>query len=209
MLLISQYWITLCHLMLLNLLALIIPGPDFYTVMHRSLRDGKIGGIAATCGICASECCHFTYIILGAATFIQHHPWTLLLVKITGSLYLLYLGITLLKNTRNTDTPPPPYAQKNAAFITGFLCNITNPKAIIFYMSLFSVTVDSHTPLPILILYGLGLVATTFLWFMLVAMLMSTHTLQSKLHRASHYIEKGTGLILIVISIKLAMSLEY
>lgn len=150
----------------IHFLAVVAPGPDFAVVVQQSISWGrKIGAITAL-GIGAGISVHVLYTILGFGLLIQTNELIFNVVKLISSLYLIYLGFSLIKiNFRE------PHLEKNgisshlinekriqsskSAFLRGFLTNATNPKATIFFLGIFSTIVSQSTPIHIQLLYGI------------------------------------------------------
>ena len=93
-----------------------------------------------------------------------------------------------------------------AAFATGFVTNGLNPKATLFFLSLFTVVIDPHTPLMVQAGYGIYLALATALWFCLVAMLFSQPRVRAGFTRLGHWFDRLMGAVLIGLGIKLAFS---
>ena len=208
----SYYGSTILQLALLNLVALVAPGSDFAIVSRNSILYGRKIGVYTALGITLGELFHLSYIILGAHIFIINNIWVLNLVKGAGCLYLLYLGYNMIiskeggsdfKNENELQNYPVMKAIK-----TGALTNALNPKAIMFFISIFSVVIDINTPLSMMILYGIVILITTFAWFAIVAIFFTHKKIRNKLLKIKHWIERFTGVLLIVIGLKLAFTTE-
>ncbi|MBW4980835.1 LysE family transporter, partial [Marinobacter adhaerens] len=85
--------------------------------------------------------------------------------------YLLYIGFKALRAQ-----PAKPVAEgelhrevgertARGAFTAGFVTNGLNPKATLFFLSLFTVVINPHTPLAIQAGYGVYLAVATAVWF--------------------------------------------
>jgi len=210
----SSYGVTLIQVAILNIVALVSPGPDFAIVVRNSLAHSRRAGLMTAAGITAGETVHISYILLGVGVVIAKTLWLLTTIKIAGCLYLTYLGIQLLrakKEELNLDVlqEVQPAVNNFKAFQTGAATNILNPKAILFFISIFSVVVDSNTPLSILMLYGVVMLVSTFTWFSIVALFFSNAQIRNRFVAVKHWIDRITGGLLIAISIKLALTKEY
>ena len=209
----SPYHDTMVQLALLNLVALISPGPDFAIVIRNSIIYGRRFGFFTILGIQLGEMIHLTYIVLGMHIFVVNNMWILTIVKFVGCLYLIYLGIKMLfTQAENSETDFKKNIKNYSLFQainTGFLTNLLNPKAIIFFISVFSITVDINTPPNILFVYSLIIISTSIFWFGIVAMVFTHASIRNKMLSIKHWIDRGTGILLILISIKLALTTEY
>lgn len=93
-----------------------------------------------------------------------------------------------------------------AAFVAGFMTNGLNPKATLFFLSLFTVVINPHTPLLIQAGYGAYLALATGLWFCLVALLFSHARVRSGFARMGHWFDRGMGAVLVALGIKIAFT---
>ncbi len=120
--------------------AYLIPGPDFAVILRQATRTRRSGVLAAV-GAQTGLCLHMLLAVLGLSAVLARHPDALVLVRIVGGLYLVWLGASLAWKARNLRTTA---RDENAAtgggtdreaFMQGFLTNVTNPKAILFFAS--------------------------------------------------------------------------
>jgi hypothetical protein len=71
--------------------------------------------------------------------------------------------------------------------------NGLNPKATLFFLSLFTVVINPHTPLMVQAGYGIYLAAATATWFCLVAMLFSQQRVRAGFARMGHWFDRTMG----------------
>ncbi|SVE05656.1 uncharacterized protein METZ01_LOCUS458510, partial [marine metagenome] len=90
-------------------------------------------------------------------------------------------------------------------FLVGFLTNILNPKAILFFISLFSVFIDQSTSVYIKIIYGIWMVFFTGVWFCIVSIFFTSNYSKIFINKYSIKISKIMGVILLLISIKVIL----
>lgn len=97
---------------------------------------------------------------------------------------------TAPKAMRNT-TP-----SARSSLLKGFFCNVLNPKAPLYFVSLFTVLLSPDLPLAQLLLYGLWMMALQLAWFSAVALLLSQPRLQAAFMRGRHWVDRACGLAL-------------
>ncbi len=206
----SSYLSTLIQIVLLNFIVLISPGPDFAVVTHNSLVYGRRTGIMTAFGITLGELVHLSYIILGFGSIISKNFWLLTIIKFCGCLYLVSIGFKMLfSRPQKTDLAIENKSiSSKRAILKGALTNFLNPKAILYFLSIFSIVVDFDTPAYILSIYGISILASTFGWFSLVAIFFSISKINNKLTSIRHWIDRITGGVLILLSVKLALTQE-
>lgn len=194
--------------MLITLLAVISPGPDFAMVTRNSYMFGRRAGLLSALGIALGVQLHVAYTMFGVAVFLEHSPRLLLLAKLVGAAYLIYIGIktTLNRTVLAFDDPFEQCVSSMEAFRTGFLCNALNPKTMLFVVSTFSQIVRPDTPLPVEFGYGLFMSIAHWGWFSLVAIFFTRQTLRTAMIRKQRLFERTIGSILIGLGAVLAGS---
>lgn len=190
------------------LLGAMLPGPDFAVVTKNSLLHSRKAGIYTALGIGAAIWVHMAYCVLGIAVILQKSPWIFHVIQYAGALYLTYLGVMLLKpHTAETiGTTPNTHASSTTlsnakAFQQGFICNLLNPKATLFFLTLFSAIATPQTTLLLNLVYAAEIYFTAMLWFCSLAYLISHKVVTTWLNNSTKMIEKILGLILLGLAV--------
>lgn len=205
----SQYVIELASLMAIFTFAIISPGADLAMVMRQSIVHGRRQAIITSFGIGAALMVHVTYTILGLGLIISQSIYLFNIVKWCGVAYLLYIGIKALRAGRTevtVDAATGNEKQQSAlkAFGLGFAANVLNPKAVFFFLSIFSTVVGAHTPIAIKFGYGVVMASCLIAWFVGVSLFMTTPRMRAAFSRASKWIDRTSGLVFIALGLKLA-----
>ena len=87
----------------------------------------------------------------------------------------------------------------------GFMTNALNPKATIFFLSIFTTLVSVTTPLKIQIFYGLWMCAVNALWFMVVAKVFSYSSIRNQFLKNIKLFERLMGGILVILALNLLL----
>lgn len=193
-----------------HLLAAASPGPDFVMVSQQALTNGRKAGLLCSFGIALGLSVHIAYSAFGLAAIIANSVNGLLIIKMLGGSYLVYLGIKGLRSK------PRKHEEKIAGGILekssvktigkGFLCNVLNPKAPIYFVSLFTIVLSPDIPLHYLAIYGFWIMILQFLWFSFVAMILSSPPVSKKFNKYSHYIDRILGGAMIGLGVKVITS---
>lgn len=183
----------------ISIFAVISPGPDFAMVSRNSLTLSRQAGTLTAIGIGLGVIVHVTYTIMGIGVILHQSLVLFTLLKIAGSIYLIWLGIKMVKAKPQTQEVDKPQSAPNglAAMKMGFMTNALNPKTSIFIVSLFMQVVRADTPPIILIGYGLLIAIIHMIWFSLVARFFSTQTVRKKIINIRGWIDRFFGLLLI------------
>lgn len=206
-----MYWMEFLTVALVHLLAVASPGPDFAVVVRESVTRGQQSGSWTAVGVGAGILVHVAYSLLGIGLIVSQSIMLFNLFKWLAAAYLFYLGYQALRakpmavaDSALSSIRPPLSAGR--AFAIGFVTNGLNPKATLFFLSLFTVVIDPHTPLAVQAGYGVYLAFATGLWFCLVAWLFSRERVRASFARMGHWFDRVTGAVLIGLGIRLAAS---
>lgn len=199
-------------LALIHFLAVVAPGPDFTITISQSVRFGRRTGLFTALGIGAGISIHVLYTLLGVGALMHSAAWLLMLAKVAGSGYLLYLGVRLLRAAPRqvgemAMVTGAASQSPRQAFSMGFLTNAMNPKATLFFLSIFTTVVSASTPLAIQAGYGVWMCLVNAAWFALVSMLFSSEAVRRSFIRLGHWFERLMGLVLVIFAARLVLSL--
>lgn len=194
---------------LVHLLAVASPGPDFAVIVRQSITYGKKTALWSSLGLGFGILSHVCYTMLGIGVLISHSIIAFNIMKTVGALYLVYIGIKCLKaspqsSTLDFEQPRNALPTVPKAIWTGFLTNGLNPKATLFFLSLYTVVITPQTPLVIQGIYGVYMAVATVLWFSMLSLFFGNHHIRSRFLRIGHWFERTTGAVLILLGIKLA-----
>tara|TARA_B100000902_G_scaffold353298_1_gene364627 strand:+ start:243 stop:854 length:612 start_codon:yes stop_codon:yes gene_type:complete len=189
---------------ILHLFAVASPGPDFALVTRQSLRYNRKVAIWTSLGIGAGILFHSLLAITGLVLLITSNELFSTILKIIGSLYLLYLGVNSILGSKeevnneeeNTNT------DKFNGFLAGLITNITNVKAILFFVTVFSVVIDTGNNL-YLLLYGAYMALATFIWFSIISFVFTSEGFKSRFSSFLGLFEKIIGFTLILLSLQI------
>ncbi|MEK7184974.1 MAG: LysE family transporter, partial [Patescibacteria group bacterium] len=164
---------------IVHLFAVMSPGPDFAMVTRNSLIYSRKIAVYTSLGIALGISIHVTYSLLGIGFIISKSIFLFNLIKYIGATYLIYIGYKSLKarpaekNEDNSITPLSMLLKKEisikSAIWSGFLTNVLNPKATLFFLALFTQVINPMTPKFIQMLYGIEMMLITFLWFSIIS----------------------------------------
>lgn len=171
----------------------------------------KRTGIFSALGLALGILVHITYSLVGIGLLISKSIVVFSVIKYLGAAYLIYIGIRSIKSnpkqTAEEQTKVTPSDLTSfQAIKTGFLTNVLNPKATLFFLALFTQVIHQTTPLYIKLFYGVEMSLMTFVWFALVSLVFTNKVVKTKFSQIQHYLEKATGLILVALGIKVAVS---
>lgn len=152
-----------------TIVIVLLPGPNSLYVMTVASREGIAAGYRGACGIFLGDTLLMIAAATGVASLLQATPALFMLIKYSGAAYLAWLGVKLLQAglarwrqpVDPADGTGDPLSQRLDAsrpFRIALLISLTNPKAILFFVSFFIQFVSPSYPYPVLSFAILGLI---------------------------------------------------
>lgn len=206
----SQYLTELIAVVSITILTIVTPGPDFIIVAKNSLSHSRRSGIFTALGVAVAIWIHIFYTLAGIGLILSKSIVLFSIVKLLGAAYLIYLGICCLRSGNGIIDPSYKKLIKNISdlhsFKMGFITNALNPKATLFFVSLFTQLVNPSTPLFIQITYGAIVSVGCFSWFSLVAVFLNREKIKNRFLKVQKSVEKVMGTVLLGFGLKVAFS---
>nr|WP_270049290.1 LysE family transporter [Ignatzschineria rhizosphaerae] len=200
----------------IHLMALITPGPDFFLVTQVAVSHSRREATMAVIGITLGVAVWAVVALLGLHVLVEKLPWIQTILYFAGGSYLSYLGYLLLRSSyiqikrqKNVHTgrvgdesESAPKIQiekqyKNRLLLKGLLTNLANPKALIYFGSVFVLFVGGQVSNVVRVEIFALVVIETFLWFMLVAILFSLPKLKALYQSVGGYIDGIAGIFFV------------
>ncbi|MCM0613431.1 LysE family transporter [Marinobacter sediminum] len=205
----QNYWPEFLTVAVVHLLAVASPGPDFAVMLRQALCQSRKNALLTALGVGIGILVHVGYSLLGIGLVIQQSVWLFNLLKMVGALYLTWTALQCLR-ARASDievqTGPRVSQSGFAAVRLGFLTNALNPKATLFFVSLFSVVISPGTPIELQAGYGIYMATATALWFALVAVFFTLPGVRRGFSRFGHWLDRLMGGVLLLLAGQLLLS---
>jgi RhtB (resistance to homoserine/threonine) family protein len=197
---------------ILNLLAAMSPGPDFVMTVRNALCYSRRSGIFTSLGISVALGIHLFYCAAGIGLLISKSIVLFSLIKFLGVGYLIYIGIASILSKKSkldvTTERSISDLSRMQAFKMGFLTNVLNPKATLFFLSLFTFVIGSSTPLHIILIISAIIMLTAFSWFSIVSIFLAQPKIQKIFLKYERMINFTLGGFLIFLGVKIALTLQ-
>lgn len=192
-------------------IALASPGPDFVIAVRNSIQYSRRIGIVTAIGFAAGVAVHVTYCLMGLATLISQSILVFNVLKFIGAAYLFYVGISALRSKGFSMDDTSITTEKKMmtnwqALRSGFITNLFNPKATLFFLALFTQILDPNIPHWMSAVYGATCIAMTGIWFSIVATVLTTPAVRNRFIRYSKWIDRVCGGVLIALGLRLALT---
>ena len=88
----------------------------------------------------------------------------------------------------------------------GFLCNALNPKAPIYFVSLFTVVLSPDISLFELSIYAVWMMVIQMSWFSVVVLLLSSPPVYRRFKSVSHWVDRVMGAAMIGLGLKVILT---
>ena len=206
-----EFWQGFFTLTLVHLLAAASPGPDFALVSKQALVGGRKAGLLTSLGIALGLAVHIVYSVLGLAAIIAHSAAWMTAIRLIGGAYLVFLGIQGLRaRPRHLSAELLEAAGKERSagsnILRGFLCNTFNPKAPIYFLSLFTIVLSPDLPSRTLGIYGGWIMILQFLWFALVTLFFTQRAVRVRFLALGHWLDRIFGAAMLVLGLRVFTS---
>lgn len=206
----NSYWPEFLTIMVAHALAVASPGPDFALVLRQSLAHGRRTAVWSSIGIGCGLSVHIAYCILGLGLFLKNSAVALATVKYLGAAYLVWVGVQALRaKPRMGDVELAASLAAptdRAAWTNGFLVNVLNPKAALFFISLFPLAVSVTTPKLIQLGYGVWMTLSTMAWFGFVSVVFTRAEVRRRFLRHGHWVDRALGVVFIGFAVSLVLA---
>jgi threonine/homoserine/homoserine lactone efflux protein len=116
---------------------LIVPGPTILTVISYSMSHGRRANVPLVAAVALGDSTALVVSLLGLGALLATSAFWFTVVKWAGGLYLLYLGIKLLRAgiTSSEIAAPAAPASRWRLFANTYLVTALNPKGIVFFVA--------------------------------------------------------------------------
>jgi RhtB (resistance to homoserine/threonine) family protein len=206
-------WFEFAGLMLAFGINAVIPGADFAMVLRQAIAHDRRAALFTSAGIATAILVHGSYTLLGVGVIVGQSLLLFNILKWIGAAYLVWLAVSALRS------PPPKAPEIDAAAIAkggdwaafglGFLTNLLNPKAVLFFLALFTSLVSAHTGGDIKVLYVVCMSMLLFAWFALVSFFFTTASVRQGFFRLGRWFNRVTGITFILLAVRVAISQQH
>jgi threonine/homoserine/homoserine lactone efflux protein len=198
----------LLGLALVHLLAAASPGPSFVLVAQTAAGSGRRAGLLAAFAMMLGALAWAAAALYGLQALFARFEWLYLAMRIGGGLYLLYLAVMLWRHARQPLPEPgaaPGATGGTQGFARALALQLSNPKVMIFFGSIFLALLPAHPP-GWMQAATLAIVAfNEFTWYALIGLLFSGGPARAIYRRAKFWLDRTMGGALALLGLRLAL----
>ena len=201
-----------------GLLLNITPGPDLLYIAGRTASQGFRSGVAAVMGITAGCLFHTFAAAIGLSAILTASAEAFFIVKLIGAAYLVYVGISLLREKQSDGaaleiSSALPAKTMRQAFWQGFLTNVLNPKVALFFLAFLPqfISADSTNKPGAFVLLGIIFIFNSLFVTISFAAIVTQLQRQAQARfkgssRIALWLNRSCGALFVAIGIKLALT---
>ena len=193
-----------------SLLLAVTPGPDMAVVTKNALAHGRRGVILTTSGIGLALVAWVTATAVGLSAILGASGEVLFVLKLVGAVYLAYLGVRTLLDSRRRPGDllegAPPAAPAHAVFRQGFLSAISNPKLGVFFVTFLpQFVLTGQAVLPRLFELGVIFAVIGWIWMNVYGLFVTRLRDVITTPRVRQWMQRVTGVVLLGFGARLAL----
>ncbi|WP_113626858.1 LysE family transporter [Pectobacterium peruviense] len=190
-------------------LGMLSPGPDFFLVIRNAARYPRVAAMITAFGVICGVATHMAYCVAGLAVVITTTPWLFNVLKYAGAAYLIWIGIQALFARGGSKMDVSNLTQQSVslkkAFLQGYLCNLLNPKATLFFLAMFTQVLNIHSGIGEKLWYAMIIWLLSLVWWPLLVVLFQSEPVRRGLAKVQKLVDKLLGTVLIALGIKVAL----
>ena len=197
---------TICAL---HFVAQLSPGPDVLLIAKSSASTTQKNTLKTILGISVGIVVWVVLTLLGFTVLIDKMPWIQQVLMVIGGVFLARMGWLMLKAGLNTmqqealldDGQKLPTPKANHYFMSGLLTNLSNPKTLIYFSSVFSLALSSSASPYLKMQLAVIIPIQTFMTFALLMMLLSLPQIKAAYQRSGSYIDIFSGGLFLIFAL--------
>lgn len=175
------------------------PGANLFIVVQTTLSSGQKAGLTCSYGVVLGNAIYSGLGLFGLVTLMHESGAFFSLIKVAGGAYLLWYAVTVFRNRTqlnlSTDsTLPAQHALRY--FRRGLISDLSNPQTILFFISIFSVTLTPQTPLWAKITLWFGIITVSLIWRIILCRTFSLTSVRRTYSRIHRVVGKVVGVLL-------------
>jgi amino acid exporter len=182
------------------------PGANLFVVVQTSLASGRRAGVLTGLGVALGDALYSGLGLFGMATLITQCEGLFSAIKIGGGIYLLWFAFKSMRRQPTPMTPAltrPIVAPWYVFFRTGTLTCLSNPQTVLFFISIFSVTLSAQTPTWAKLLAWLGIVLSSITWRLFLSQAFSLPAVRRSYASMQRIASRVIGAVIGLFAVKL------
>ncbi|APO65902.1 LysE family translocator [Rhizobium mongolense] len=185
------------------------PGPSFVVVSRIAISRSRLDGLAAALGMGVGGVMFGILALAGLTALLTQFAWLYLVLKFAGGAYLVYIAFRIWQGAKapiEVSGAVEGRASLGRSFSMALLTQLSNPKTIIVYASIFAAFLPKTVPAGVMIGLPIGIFAIEAGWYSIVALAFSARRPRQVYLAAKHWIDRAAGLVMGGLGLRLIFS---
>ena len=190
-------------------LGVLSPGPGVALILAVATSRGRTAALTTCLGIAFGAFCLAFISVIGLATLLADIAWAMTAIKLMGAAFLAWLAWKSFGRAfQSSDIPTarPERGIERKAALAGYMMQMSNPKAIIYWIAAAALAGLEAAPWPVILLFLAGGFVNSFLGHGLWAVALSSRPFLAIYRSARRWVEGTLGVFFAFTAFKLATS---
>jgi len=197
--------LTLATIGFIHLLAVMSPGPSFLITARTAVVLSRADGIKVALGLGAGTIVWAAAALLGLNFLFHQFPWLFIGMKVAGGLFLLWIAFQIFRHAADPVemNEGAGNQDRHNPLLRGFLTQISNPKVVVFFGSVFVAILPSEVPGWMIVALIAIVTTNEIAWYSLVSLLFESSPVRRFYLMAKRWIDRATGALLGFLGLRL------
>lgn len=190
----------------LFVLTFLNPGANLFVVVQTSLASGRRAGVITGLGVALGDALYSGLGLFGMATLITQCEGVFSVIKIAGGAYLLWFAYNSMHKQATPQSPTlqqPLSAPWYVFFRRGLITDLSNPQTVLFFVSIFSVTLSVDTPTWARLAAWAGIVLSSVSWRIFLSQAFSLPAVRRSYASVQRIASRVIGVVIGAFALKL------
>lgn len=205
----TEWLLPLAGVAAANILGAMSPGPAFVLTVRIAVAGGRHAAWPAIAGLALGATLWCGAAIWGLQAVFAAVPWLARALPLAGGVFLVYLAAMIWRGAAG---PPPRLDGAGAAsaeggFVPAFVLQVTNPKIMVFFGSIFMAVLPPQMPLWVELTIVAMIFVNEFVWYGIVAAAFGSAPARAAYGRAKLWIDRAMAALLLALGVRLIAAL--
>lgn len=185
------------------------PGPAVAMLLGTSTTQGRTPALITCAGIATGSATINLLTMIGVGLLLSQAAWAMTALRLIGAAYLAWLAWGAFRKA--LDPPKLEVAKTDrqrtgVLFTKGYLLQVTNPKAIAFWLAIAAVGAVNGAPWPVIAAFVLGAWVISFSAHAAWAVMLASRPVRAAYASGRRWVETGLGAFFVFAAFKLAVA---
>lgn len=197
--------LTLATIGLIHLLAVMSPGPSFLVTARTAVARSRADGVKVAVGLGVGSIVWSAAALLGLNLLFQQFHWLFIGMKVAGALFLLWIAFQIFRHAEDPIEIDAAARNERAhnPLLRGFLVQISNPKVVVFFGSIFIAMMPNAAPAWMIVTLIAIVTVNEIAWYSLVSLFFGSSPVRRGYLLAKRWIDRATGAFLGLLGLRL------